>query len=375
MKIKVKRIDFLKAFDKAKNSLTKANSYSYAATCIHMNAIGNPGTAGSLILSTTEVYTSTQCIIDCEIIQPGEILLAGKIGDLFRVIPDDDVTIALNTKDYSGTIKYSQGQTKIVGVNPATFPKSAPFVPLGSIKLTCNQFKKLVSSVIFACTVDSSAPVLSAVNFDIDLNSITVCALDRKRIAVCQLDDNFGIIGSVAIPKYILLNQLSMIEDFNSVITMEYDDRQVRFVNGSNMHSGQLFNATFPTYAPLFINNVFGTTVTIDKDTLLSCLRRIKAVCQVKSQFNSNFVNIKINSNSLEIIGRNDHIGEITETIPAQIKGDLLDINFDISYLLDGLEPITCSQVCWDLTGITGVSIIKAINNNDYQYIAMPVRM
>jgi len=60
--------------------------------------------------------------------------------------------------------------------------------------------------------------------------------------------------------------------------------------------------------------------------------------------------------------------------VPAKIKGDKLEVSFNWNYLLLGVRSLDKENVVFSLNNDDKPSILKALGDNSYFYILMPVK-
>lgn len=89
---------------------------------------------------------------------------------------------------------------------------------------------------------------------------------------------------------------------------------------------------------------------------------------------NTNLVKFNI-SNDIIVITSNSQLGKVREEVEMEMQGEDLQIAFNSKYLLDVLKNMEEENIQIKLTSGVSPCIIKNKNNDDCEYLVLPVRM
>jgi DNA polymerase III subunit beta len=78
---------------------------------------------------------------------------------------------------------------------------------------------------------------------------------------------------------------------------------------------------------------------------------------------------------SLKISCSNTEQEEAQEEIDVDYRGDALDIGFNVGYLLDVLNNLSCDQVEIALGDAASSALITVPERADFKYVVMPMRI
>ena len=78
--------------------------------------------------------------------------------------------------------------------------------------------------------------------------------------------------------------------------------------------------------------------------------------------------------NKIEIFSQSSEIGEYQSSVPGKIEGEPVEISFNHRFLLDGLLSIKTPEVILELNKETGPSVLKAVGDDTYIYVVMPIK-
>ena len=128
----------------------------------------------------------------------------------------------------------------------------------------------------------------------------------------------------------------------------------------------------YPAYRQL-IPNGFERELTLDRKQLISALERIAVLADQKN----NIAKLSIDSESLEITlsVETQEIGSGMESMSAQIKGDDIDIAFNIKYLMEGLKALPSAEIQMQLNNNLAPVIFSPVGGVKMTYLAMPVQL
>ena len=60
--------------------------------------------------------------------------------------------------------------------------------------------------------------------------------------------------------------------------------------------------------------------------------------------------------------------------MPGKIEGEPVEISFNHRFLLDGLLSIKTPEVILELNKETGPGVLKAVGDDTYIYVVMPIK-
>ena len=85
----------------------------------------------------------------------------------------------------------------------------------------------------------------------------------------------------------------------------------------------------------------------------------------------------KITENKIDIISNSPEVGEATETLAVDYKGDPLEICFNAQYILDFLSVADSESVALEFKDEMSQAIMRPAGDSgcDYTYVIMPMRV
>ncbi len=107
----------------------------------------------------------------------------------------------------------------------------------------------------------------------------------------------------------------------------------------------------------------FTCQVTVNKDHILPAIERALV-------FSDKGVRIRVNE-GINIFAQSSEIGRMEEDIPAEVKGDNVEMSFNPGYLVDGLKAIDVKDITLKFSGIH--KPVTITDNEGFTYIVMPI--
>jgi hypothetical protein len=98
---------------------------------------------------------------------------------------------------------------------------------------------------------------------------------------------------------------------------------------------------------------------------------------KINTIFSDSFFHIKfivnVENKSLEFITKNNEVGESSTQIPAVIKGNSLDINFNYRYINDSLPVLNTDSLSFSFSGSNKPLVINSVGDDSFLYLVMPM--
>ncbi|MDR1088402.1 MAG: DNA polymerase III subunit beta [Coriobacteriales bacterium] len=337
---------------------------------IHINAASD-----GVIFETTDLDTSIRHIEEALIEEQGATVVPGKLfGDIVGSLPKE--AVILETLGEKLSIRCGSTAYEIATLNPQDFPKFPQIIPTRSLELSTAQLTGMIKRVGKAVSRDVSRAVLTGVYFELKDAELSLVATDSYRLAIAK-----GSIESkpsapkvedmdTIIPGSILdeVGRLSLDEEF---VTVGETENQVLFQFGSTTFIARKIEGNYPNYKQI-IPAQKNVSVVVETEPLLTAVRRVSIV--VKNASPIKFV-LHGDTQQLEVSAQTPDIGEASESIPAQIDGEDMEIGFNHQYILDGLSVAGAPTLLFEAQTSIKPGIFKSIGSEDYFYLTMPVRL
>ena len=318
----------------------------------------------SLAILGTNQDTTLFTIVDCHVIEEGEIAIpAKKLDELVNSLSSGDITL----EKIETRLQLTQGKGKflIAGCEVTQFPQEPSRQPRHSFTMESKDLIYALDKVGFALANDITRANFSGILLKFQDNKLTAVATDGQRLAIHTQAINAPDCEFL-LPKAMC----DYIKQLSGGLTVEYDDNKWITIKSDNEEtvSGKCVNEKFPDYSQVIPEN--NTYITVETDVLLSALCRIVVMTNPMSSL----IRIRIADSRLQIEGKDYELGTMgSEELAVFQSGEGIELGLSGKNLVEVLKHIGTKEV--KLTYKSTQSAVQIIEDNNYQVILMPLRL
>jgi DNA polymerase-3 subunit beta len=328
-----------------------------------------------LQLTATNLEIGIRQLIPAEVQEEGGITVPARLlTDFVSSHPNEPLSMALDRKTQSLSLRSAKFDASIRGIDPADFPP----VPSGGegrkVKIDQTELRDAIEQTVIAASSDEGRPVLTGVYVQLNGGKATLAATDGHRLAVKTLkvsaDD--GEADTIVIPAR-ALTELSRILRAGGEpidVTVGPQKNQVYFKTGDVELMSRLIEGTYPNYQQV-IPSQSTTTITAKTQDLLFTTKMVSLF----SKDAANVIKFKTEGGKLTLTANTSEVGQNVADVEAKIEGQDLQVAFNSKYLLDVLAILGTDEVQLGFTGPLNPGIVRPVGKDDYLYIIMPVRV
>jgi len=320
-----------------------------------------------------------------EVLESGAIALPAKLlVDITSRLPEGEITLDDQSGDAGGegiivTLKPKTGRYQVRAMGAEEFPELPVIENAEAITLTTASLIEGLKGSLFATSSDETKQVLTGVHLTLKQDTLEFAATDGHRLAVLETNNERPVEGSeqveVTVPARALrelqrmLGHSSASED---TVAVYLDQGQVVFAWQNQRLTSRTLEGQYPAYRQL-IPRQFERQVTLERKQFISTLERIAVLADQKN----NIVKVSIDHANQEITlsCEAQDVGSGTESMPAQISGEDIDIAFNVKYLMEGLKELPSSEIQMHLNQSLTPVIFTPLGGLKMTYLAMPVQL
>ena len=336
-------------------------------------------TSDEVILSGSDLETSSKATFKADILEKGAVLVPGKLlAEICRSLPNKPISIVLDGTRVlvtSGSAKFT-----LPTLSLSEYP-NLPELPETTGLVASDTFANAVSQVAIAAGRDDSLPTLTGVHVEINEETITLAATDRYRLAVREFNWNPATPGfsTSALMRARTLADAAKSLVGSKNVSLSFapttsNDRLAGFSGDGKSMTSRMLDGTFPPYRHLLPTDSV-TTAVVEVAPFLDSVRRVALVTDKTVPLRLNFSN-----NTLQLEAGTGDEAQASEKLDINYKGEDINIAFNPTFLTDGLQAINSPFVHISFTGdkkpavLTGKSEPNGAINNSYKYLLMPMR-
>ncbi len=324
----------------------------------------------SLTLTATDLELTIEKTIKADVLMEGETVVVGKYFVEFAKKLEKEQVELCRLDDGGLQIKYSESESELQVFPVENFPIIEKDGEGKKIELTESAFKEAVDKVIFSCSQDDSRPILKGVLFEIEDGLLTTVALDGFRMSVVKTDvvseENFKAV----IPSRTLQEITRLLDKDEDKITLVVQKNALFIeIENTRLYS-RLIEGEFVKYGHI-IPSTFSNKVTVNKDALLNSIERASIVAKNDRY---NIVKFDVKEEVLSVSAKSE-VGNVNENVNVNLSGKDITIAFNAKYIMDYLKSEKGEFITLFLNSPIDPCIIKAVGNERFLYLVLPVRI
>lgn len=324
-----------------------------------------------LYIAATNLEVASTVTIGAKVDKPGAITVPARlITELVSNLPNDIVTLSTS----GATLKISCGgySSSINGIAADEFPELPVIDESNSVQyaIATEEFKRSVTQTIFACSTDTTRPVLTGVYWHSHDGYLYTAGTDGYRLAEKRITSTKSELTAI-VPTTALQEVLRMLHDEVEEVEVLFDETQVRFRLGSGEITSRLIEGNYPDYRQL-IPKENPTKVTVP---LAECVRMTK-LASLFARDTGGSITIATDADTSEFSIRStaSEMGESLATLETSVTGGG-SVSLNSRYLTDVLGVIDADTIGIEYGAkLAPITIRPDVKDNDYLAIIMPLK-
>lgn len=335
---------------------------------------------GNIKLTATNLEIGVVSKVRGKIEKEGSFTVDAKIiSDYINLLPNKKVDIKLEENNL--VVESENYKTKIRGMAAEEYPLIPNIDRTVFFGVSVEQFKKALSSVVFAAAAGDSRIELSGTLFIFKKDNLILAATDSYRLAEKKIkvktnnnEDKRIIVPTRTLQELIRILSSLTAEDVsgeNKELTIYVSDNQILFVCGNIELTSRLIEGQYPDYEQI-IPTKNKTKALVDRNALI---RAVKASALfAKSGINDINLDFPIGKNKTIISSSSGQTGENIAEVESTVDGDDNGVVINYRYLLDGLSNLDSENVWIEIIDGNTPCLLRAEKGDDYLYIIMPIK-
>jgi DNA polymerase-3 subunit beta len=280
----------------------------------------------------TDLDCTIRCDAEAEIIKAGAICIqARKLFDIARALNAADVHFKKEDNEWV-TMKCGNANFRLAGVNKDQFPELPQFKST-PMKLPAETFSYFIRNTAFAITSEQSRFTLSGAKFIVGDGKAKMITTDGHRLAYVEraIDDKDSAIDTL-VPRKALLELVKLARRDGEVAFGE-DQNHIYFETEGRLLITRKLSGQFPNYEMVMPKDN-DKTVTFDLEEMRGAVRRMSLIADERNKS----IRLTIREGEVEVTAQSSEEGEGREVVPAEYKGDEIQLGFNWQYLFEFLN-------------------------------------
>ena len=345
--------------------------------------------AGTDRLSLTgfDLNLGIQTSLPASVDSSGAVTLPARLlGEIVsKLSSDSPVSLSSDAGADQVELTSSSGSYQMRGMPADDFPE-LPLVENGTaLRVDPSSLLKALRATLFASSADEAKQLLTGVHLRFNQKRLEAASTDGHRLAMLTVEDALQteITADESEPDQLAVTlparSLREVERLmaswkgNDPVSLFCERGQVVVLAADQMVTSRTLEGTYPNYRQL-IPDGFSRTIDLDRRAFISALERIA----VLADQHNNVVRIATEpaTGLVQISADAQDVGSGSESLPAEINGDAVQIAFNVRYVLDGLKAMDCDRVRLSCNAPTTPAILTPSNDDPgLTYLVMPVQI
>ncbi len=325
----------------------------------------------SFKLTGNDLEIAIECIVEADIREEGTIVINSKVlGEIVRRLPNSETLIEVKNSELV-IIECENSHFEIKGLSPAGYPAIPTIDKENTLLIKQKTVRDMIRETVFAVGIDDNRLILTGSLIECKSDEISFVAIDGFRLALRKnrLDkktDDFSVI----VPGKTLNEIVKIVQPVEDEMSIFASRSQIMFDLGKVKIVSRLIEGEYLNYKNI-IPKEHETKVLINTKEFLSSLERASLITSEEKKYPVKF---SIKDDKL-IISSSTEIGAVREEIRIEMTGNNMDIGFNPRYFIEALKVIEDENVYMYFTSNIGPSTIRPIDNEEYAYMVLPVRL
>jgi DNA polymerase-3 subunit beta len=296
---------------------------------------------------------------------------ARKLQEILRSLPDT-TEVSLVLEDKRLLIRGGKSRFSLQTLPADDFPRMT--VNDGETKqfsMSQKAFRQLISKTQYSMAAQDVRYYLNGLLLLVEGKELRAVATDGHRLAYASVEIDTDLPRQeMILPRKTVLELNRLLLDNDDALNITLTPNQVRFSFGSVVLVSKLIDGKFPDYervVPATLKN----HMKVGRQTLMQAMQR--AAILTNEKFRG--VRVVLGENSLKLIAANAEQEEAVEEIEVDYTGDVIDVGFNVGYLLDVLNNIHTEEIQWSFNDANSSALITVPGNDRFKYVVMPMRI
>lgn len=331
---------------------------------------------GNIKFTGTDLELWIESTVEGEVFKEGSITAPAKVmSEIVTQLAEQDTVVELIEEGQILEIRNPSSKYSLHTFPYEDFPLLPQMDDKNCVELPQKVLKNMIKNVTFAAaTAEETRPVLRGVLFIVKDDTLIMVSTDGRRLAKIErkIEENLELEEKVIISSRTLDEVERLLKDTDDKVKIGFSEGQVFFIVDNILIISRLIEGQFPNYEQV-IPKAFQIKFKADKEQLTRSLRRALIMAQEKDS--PKLVKVSVVKDKMIITSNTQDLGRAYEEVDGVVDGEHLTIAFNGKYVMDALSVLTSKEVVMEFIHPTSPALIRGIEENDYLYVIMPVKI
>ena len=266
------------------------------------------------------------------------------------------------------TLMSAKAKTVIKSLPPDEFP-GIPIVEGDSFEIKSDVLIDGIRSVYFAAATSDIKPEIASIFIYSEQEMMYFVATDSFRLAEKKIKaKHIPDITKILIPYKVIPDMLRVLENIGDTVHVAYTRNQLSLSGNGIYFTTRLIDGGFPQYQ-LIIPKEEETNIVMIKQDLLHTLRLSTVFAD---KFYQVVFTVDPTKKTVSISSKNTDVGSSQAMIDAVIRGEAIEVVFNLKYFLDVFQAIIGDSISLSFTKPNKPIMVKSVSDQNFLYLLMP---
>ena len=373
MKFTINKTDILDVLSNIQGLTGRKSSLAITETVLIQT------TDSGIKIAATDLETGFMGSYPAKVDSQGIIAInARKIYEIVKEFPSNEININEIENHWVEINNPAKGiNYHIVGMNPDDFPEIPLIEDVSFLKIESAALKKMIDkTLIISVATDDRRVHINGIYFEKlknnNQNTIRMVSTDGSRLSLVDYISESAAGGSesgIIIPKKGLA-EVNRFLDSEGTVQIGNKDNHFIVKKDTETIIIRLLEGEFPKYSEI-IDKGDANIITVDRKMFLNMLKRMSIL------YSDNYKGVAFNfqKDKLIITATNPDLGESTEDMDIDYKGEKIETAFNPKFFIDTLNIIDEDNVILDIIDEQKPCFIEAKEDKQFLSVIMPMRI
>jgi len=298
-------------------------------------------------------------------------LPARKLLDICKTLPDG-AEITLSVSGNKATLKAGRSRFNLSTLAANEFPRTDALQEPVLFSLPQRALRSALQKTAFSMALQDVRYYLNGLLLELSPGNLRAVTTDGHRLSLSEfpIDIDIDTQHQAIVPRKGVQELLRLLADEDGDVQVAMTANHVQFALGDLRYTSKLIDGRFPDYQRVMpADNP--RIATIDRETLRQALARVAILANEKYKG----VRLQFAADRLTVQTHNPEQEEAEDEIAIGFSGDVIEIGFNVGYVLDVLQAIDSESVLFKLSDGNSSCLVTAAEDDNHRYVVMPMRL
>ncbi|OGW34072.1 MAG: DNA polymerase III subunit beta [Nitrospirae bacterium GWD2_57_9] len=371
MKLKIKKEEILKGLQRIQGVVEKKNTMPILSNML-LTADSN-----GVEIVATDLEIGLRGRYSAEVEKPGSITIsAKKMYEIVRELPAEDIEIKVEDGNWAKIVS-GQSHFKLVALPKDEYPALPEVAEEGMIAIEGETLREMIKKTLYSVGENDARYVLNGLFVHMTQGknglNIRMVGTDGHRLSMIdRVIDAKHKEESMIIPKKAMLELRRILEEDSSKseLRIGFSKNHALFKRDGLVMVSKLIDGNYPNYLQV-VPAKSTKKVVVSKDLFSHAVKRVSILSKEKT----NAVKMQLEKDSLVLSTNNPEVGEASEELAVDYKGEAITIGFNSRYLMDVLSAMDRANIALELNDALSPCLITEEGDEHYRCVVMPMRV